>query len=234
MAASYEILVPGNSLEWSGGFLGFANLTLVTTPEGTLLFDTGHYINRGALVAALAARDMVPGDVDKVFLSHVHFDHADNVDLFTRAVIYLGRADWEYVRNPVKDDLFIPWGIHEQLSKNKLELIDHDGDIGGGLTALTLPGHTPGSMGVQFEHATNGTVVIAGDAVKNLNEVINGRQSNAQYQFPVAATLADDEASIAKVVRMADRIIPGHFPELKREGTVFTPAGPQSLEIQFK
>jgi hypothetical protein len=33
---------------------------------------------------------------------------------------------------------------------------------------------------------------------------------------------------------MADRIIPGHFPELKREGTVFTPAGPQSLEIQFK
>jgi hypothetical protein len=33
---------------------------------------------------------------------------------------------------------------------------------------------------------------------------------------------------------MADRIIPGHFPELKREGTGFTPAGPQSLEIQFK
>ena len=59
MAATYEILVPGNSLEWSGGFLGFANLTLVTTSEGTLLFDTGHYINRGALVVALAARDMV-------------------------------------------------------------------------------------------------------------------------------------------------------------------------------
>jgi hypothetical protein len=48
MTATYEILVPGNSLEWSGGFLGFANLTLVTTSEGTLLFDTGHYINRGA------------------------------------------------------------------------------------------------------------------------------------------------------------------------------------------
>ena len=46
--------------------------------------------------------------------------------------------------------------------------------------------------------------------------------------------MADDQASIAKVVHMADRIIPGHFPELKREGTVFTPAGPQSLEIQFK
>jgi glyoxylase-like metal-dependent hydrolase (beta-lactamase superfamily II) len=234
MAATYEILVRGNSLEWSGGFLGFANLTLVTTSEGTLLFDTGHYINRGALVAALAARDMVPGDVDKAFLSHVHFDHVDNVDLFPHAVIYLGKADWEYVRNPAKDDLFIPWGIREQLSKSNLELLDRDGDIGGGLTALKLPGHTPGSMGVRFEHAANGTVVIAGDAIKNLNEVINGRQSNAQYQFPVAASRAEDEASIAKVAGMADRIIPGHFPELKREGTVFTPVGPQSLEIQFK
>jgi glyoxylase-like metal-dependent hydrolase (beta-lactamase superfamily II) len=177
---------------------------------------------------------MVPGDVDKVFLSHVHFDHVDNVDLFPHAVIYLGKADWEYVRNPAKDDLFIPWGIREQLSKSNLELLDRDGDIGGGLTALKLPGHTPGSMGVRFEHAANGTVVIAGDAIKNLNEVINGRQSNAQHQFPVAASRAEDEASIAKVAGMADRIIPGHFPELKREGAVFTPVGPQSLEIQFK
>ena len=234
MTATYEILVRGNSLEWSGGFLGFANLTLVTTSEGTLLFDTGHYINRGALVSALAARDMVPGDVDKVFLSHIHFDHADNVDLFTHAIVYLGTADWEYVRNPAKDDLFIPWGIHEQLSKNKLELLDDDSDIGGGLTALKLRGHTPGSMGVRFEHATNGTVVVAGDATKNLNEVINGRQSNVEHEFPVATSMADDEASIARVVRMADRIIPGHFPELEREGAVFTPVGPQSLEIQFK
>jgi glyoxylase-like metal-dependent hydrolase (beta-lactamase superfamily II) len=89
-------------------------------------------------------------------------------------------------------------------------------------------------MGVRFDDATNGTVVIAGDAIKNLNEVINGRQSNVQYQFPVADSMADDEASIAKVVGMADRIVPGHFPELRREGTAFTPAGPQSLEIQFK
>ncbi|HEY2479139.1 MAG TPA: MBL fold metallo-hydrolase [Solirubrobacterales bacterium] len=235
MTPTYEILIPGNSLEWSGGFLGFANLTLVTTSEGTLLFDTGHYINRGALVAALAARDMVPGDVDKVFLSHIHFDHADNVDLFTDAVIFLGKADWEYVRDPAKDDLFIPWGIRDQLSEHKkLELLDHDDDIGGGLTALQLRGHTPGSMGVWFEHAANGTVVIAGDAIKNLDEVIVGRQSNVQHEFPVAADLADDEASIAKVVSMADRIIPGHFPELKREGTVFAPVGPQALEIQFR
>jgi glyoxylase-like metal-dependent hydrolase (beta-lactamase superfamily II) len=191
-------------------------------------------INRGALVAALAARDMAPQDIDKVFLSHIHFDHADNVDLFTRATVYLGRADWDYVRKPAKDDLFIPWGIHEQLSKNTLELLDDDTDIGGGVTALALRGHTPGSMGLRFEHATLGTVVIAGDAIKNLNEVINGRQADVEHRFPVAAGLAEDEASIAKVVRMADRIVPGHFPELRRQGTVFTPVGPQSLEIQFK
>ena len=85
-----------------------------------------------------------------------------------------------------------------------------------------------------YEHATNGTVVIGGDAIKNLNEVINGRQADVEHQFPVAASLADDEAGIAKVVGTADRIVPGHFSELRREGAVFTPVGPQSLEIQFK
>jgi hypothetical protein len=41
MAPTYEILVAGSSAEWSGGFMGFANLTLVTSAAGTLLFDTG-------------------------------------------------------------------------------------------------------------------------------------------------------------------------------------------------
>ena len=115
------------------------------------------------------------------------------------------------MQNPAKDDLLIPWRIHEQLSKNQLELLDDDSDIGGGMTAVKLPGHTPRSMGVQFEHATHGTVVIAGDAIKNLNEVINGRQSNVEYQFPVAGSLTDDEASIAKVVRMATASSPAIF-----------------------
>jgi hypothetical protein len=62
-------------------------------------------------------------------------------------------------------------------------------------------------------------------AIKSLNEVINRRQANVEYRF---------EASIARVVLVAHRIIPGHFPELKREGTAFTPVGPQGLGIQFK
>jgi len=233
LSASYEILVPGNSLEWQGGFLGFANLTLVTTSQGLLLFDTGHYINRSALVAALRARDLVPSDIDKVFLSHIHFDHANNVDLFTKATIFLGKADWEYVQDPAPDDLFVPWGIHEQLRKNRIELLDHDTEIGGGLKALKLRGHTPGSMGLVFESDRGDTVVIAGDAIKNINEVINGRQAEVEHRFPVAASLADDEASIRRVIEIADRIIPGHFPELEKEHDTFTPVSTQRITLEF-
>jgi N-acyl homoserine lactone hydrolase len=234
LSASYEILVPGNSLAWDGGFLGFANLTLVTTSDGLLLFDTGHYINRRALVAALAAHDLVPSDIDKVFLSHIHFDHADNVDLFTNATIFLGKADWAYVQDPAPGDLFIPWGIHEQLRKNKVELLDHDTELGGGLKALKLRGHTPGSMGLVLESERGETVVIAGDAIKNINELINGRQAEIEHRFPVAASLDDDEASIRRVVEIADRIIPGHFPELHKDGETFTPVSAQRLTLEFR
>lgn len=234
MPTSYEILVPGNSCEWSGGFFGFANLTLVTSPDGTLLFDTGHYINRGALIKALAERDMEPGDVDKVFISHTHFDHADNVDLFVNATVFMGKADWDYADHPAQDDYFVPWLIHEQLKKHKLELLDGDTDIGGGITALALPGHTPGSMGVSFEH-DKGTIVLAGDAIKNVNEVLTGEQANVEHRFPVSDSLAHDKASIAKVVAMADRIVPGHFSELYRvDEHRFGMETAQSLALEFK
>jgi len=233
MAPTYEILVAGSSAEWSGGFMGFANLTLVTTSDGTLLFDTGHYINRGALIAALAQRGMHPADVDKVFISHIHFDHANNVDLFINATVFLGKPDWDYADHPAKDDYFVPWLIHEQLRKHTLELLDGDTDIGGGITALALPGHTPGSMGVSFKNQ-EGTIVIAGDAIKNLDEVLAEVQSTVEHRFPVADSLQHDRESIRKVKAAADRIVPGHFSELRRLGEVFVPVGPQALSLQFK
>lgn len=66
---SYEVLVRGNSLALDVGFLGLANVTLVRCEGGPLLFDTGHYANRTALVEGLARSGLRPDEVPKVFLS---------------------------------------------------------------------------------------------------------------------------------------------------------------------
>ncbi len=80
--AGYEVIVRGSNLVLGTGFLGLANITLIRCEGGPVLFDTGHHVNRPALVEALARRGLEPTDIKKVFLSHLHFDHSINVDLF--------------------------------------------------------------------------------------------------------------------------------------------------------
>jgi glyoxylase-like metal-dependent hydrolase (beta-lactamase superfamily II) len=165
MAPDYEILVHGNSLRLRDGFLGIANITLIRGAEGPLLVDTGGYASRYNLVNALKQRGLEPDDVRVVFLSHLHFDHAHNVDLFRKAKVLVSRAEWEYARAPHPADFFMPWGIHDQLAKHDLELIEGDGALGNDLSFYPVAGHTPGCYALELRSQSRGCVVIAGDAI---------------------------------------------------------------------
>ena len=123
MTINYKIIVHGNNLRLREGFLGLANATLITCNEGPLLFDVGHYCNRSTLIQGLHQEGMQPSDVKIVFLSHLHFDHCNNVDLFPNAKIMVSQREWEYIDNPHAKDLYIPWMIKQQLQKHDLQLI---------------------------------------------------------------------------------------------------------------
>ena len=81
MTVEYEIIVNANNLRQRSGFLALANATLITCDSGPVLFDVGHYYNRATLLEGLANQGMTTDDVKAVFLSHLHFDHCNNVDL---------------------------------------------------------------------------------------------------------------------------------------------------------
>ena len=53
---SHKILVKGSNFKFVEGTIGFANLVLVETPDGPILFDTGHYGNRRHLLAGRSAK----------------------------------------------------------------------------------------------------------------------------------------------------------------------------------
>lgn len=211
MAPDYDILVHGNNLRLKDDFLGIANVTLVQTGEGPLLFDTGGYVSRLGLVKALAARGLTPDDIRLVFLSHLHFDHAHNVDLFRRAKILVSRSEWDYAAAPHEKDLFMPWGIHAQLERHDLELIEGEGQLSNRVGWFPAPGHTPGCYALRLDTDTRGTVVLAGDAIKYAKEAI-ARRCDMAFD-----TVERGTASIRRILEMAERIVPGHFPELIRQ-----------------
>lgn len=214
MALDYAVIVRGNNLGLEGGFIGLANLTLVTGFDGgPLLFDCGHYANRVALQAGLTKHGLKPGDVRAVFLSHLHFDHALNIDLFPTARVYLAQAEYDYAAAPAAGDVFIPWGIRDQLARRELVLLEGERELAAGVRCFPAPGHTPGSMALAPEIAGKGTVVLCGDAIKYAKEVMARKLDYAFAGNGVAA------ATIDRILAMADRIVPGHFPEMtKRKG----------------
>lgn len=229
MAVDYEIVVKGNNLRLGEGFLGFANLTLIRTEAGPMLFDLGHAINRDQLVNGLARRGLKPSDITRVFLSHLHFDHVNNIDLFpTSTKVFVSKAEWDYAAAPHKEDPWIPWLVREQLQKYDLTLLEGAGEFEAGLRYIPAPGHTPGSYALVLDVAGRGRVVIAGDAVKFPKEVLKCKCDHA-FDSPEAGT-----KTIKHLLSIGNRIVPGHFSELIRQDGAFVWDEPCELHLLIR
>lgn len=212
MSISYEVLVEGNSLSFKGGFFGFSSIILVKSKtHGLLLFDTGHHSTRLLLISALNERGLSPQDINHVFLSHLHFDHVNNIDLFTQATIYLSAEEWEYAQSPASTDPFCSPAINLYLQQKKLKLLkDHTGEIFPGLFYRHTPGHTPGSYVLHFMDPQKKRVVLAGDACKTYKELAS-LQVVSEFDPKKRS-----QKSLQWINTNADIVIPGHFPPLFR------------------
>ncbi|MCK5749876.1 MAG: MBL fold metallo-hydrolase, partial [Oricola sp.] len=164
-----------------------------------------------------------------VFLTHLHFDHAHNIDLFPEARFIVSSREWDYAANPHPKDILMPWRIHEQLEQANLDLIDGEGEIEPGLSYFPAPGHTPGCYALTFVEPGGKRVVVAGDAIKYVKEAILARCDMA------FDTIEAGTASIQRILAMADRIVPGHFPELvKQENGAFSWDSEASLDLVIR
>ena len=228
MTVDYDIILKGNNLSMDGGFFGHSNATLILAPDGPIMFDTGHYCNRAALLAGLNRHGMSPADIKTVFLSHLHFDHCNNIDLFPNATVHVSRREWDYAHAPHERDIYIPWLIHDQLQKHDLKFVEGEGQLTAGVRYFPAPGHTPGSYALEIDSDTKGRVVLAGDAIKYLKEVVM-RRSDLIFD-----TADNSPITIGRILEMADRIVPGHYPELVKRDGLFVPEEDAALTLVIR
>ena len=208
-----ERIMPGMGIRSNVGTMGAAGVTLVRD-DVTVLVDTGHYGTRDWLKAEFARRKVTPGDIDVVVLTHLHWDHCLNVEMFPRAKVVLGEAE-------LKDGFLMEPGQPQNeafkaaLRKMKLETAGDGYRISKHATALLTPGHSPGHIAVVLKGDDGKVTVMSGDAVPNYRAYLREFPDISFYDKTMAGE------SVKKVKRLRpDLVIPGHDSPFNEEGYV--------------
>lgn len=172
---------------------------------------------------ALKNLGISPDEIDLVILTHLHWDHCSNCKIFKNATFIVQKSEMQYAiaPNPIQKsqyevgfkDIQPPW--LEVFSQ--IEPIDGDlYDLIKGIHLITLPGHTPGLMGVAVE-TKRGVHVIASDCIP-LNKNWEGDEKLPHIPNGIHIDLESYHNSFKKIENIADVVLASHdFATLKHK-----------------
>ncbi|BES97660.1 unnamed protein product [Nesidiocoris tenuis] len=167
--------------------------TLITGPYN-IIVDTMTPWDGNYILKRLKEFDLTPGDIQFVISTHGHSDHVGNNNLFLSARHIVGRCI--SYRTTYFDEPF---------SRGDEYVIDPES-----LRVISTPGHTLACVTVLVK-TDEGLVAIAGDLFEKLEDVYN------EYVWLGAGSENPDlqRHNRAKIIQLADYIIPGHGPRFK-------------------
>ncbi len=200
---------------------------LIRSQSRCILVDTGFNAKTAAArqremlrcpIEALAALDVQPGDITDVILTHLHYDHAGNLDKLPNARFHIQDAEVEFATgrcmcHGAMRHAYSVDDVVELIRKVYAErVVFHDGDsqLFHGIRLLQIGGHTKGLQSVQVATA-RGTVVLASDASHYYENIERSRP------FPIVFNVADMLQGYVKLNAAAastDHIVPGHDPRV--------------------
>jgi glyoxylase-like metal-dependent hydrolase (beta-lactamase superfamily II) len=176
-----DLLIPGLPAKADHFLFGICSLVLLRDGKRTILFDTGPYRVRPMLVEALAAHGLAPEQIDTVFVSHLHWDHIENIDLFRHAEILVPRLEFEYAAAIRTSDWGTPPYAREMLHGMRIALLDErEQEIFPGIRTIPLPGHSVGLQGLVVK-AEDGDLVLASDALWSARDAVRGHPDVAFF-----------------------------------------------------
>lgn len=199
----YTLLLPGIPVASNRGALGWSTVALIDTGGRRVLFDTGSYGDRSLLIERLKALPIDPQSLDAVFISHLHYDHCQNIDLFENIPLFVSERELRYVLEGEyreHQDPYVPATMILSL-KDRFQTVPDGNELFPDVSVVALPGHTPGQAGLFLSRER---ILIAGDGVKNAWEFANRMPPPAF--FSQAAALNNYDWVRAHAVE----IVPGH------------------------
>lgn len=166
--------------------------------------------------AGLRALGVDPVDVQDVILTHLHYDHAGNLDLFSGARFHVQNAEMAFATGPGMAHLAIRAPFDAAPIRDLIPLIFadrvifHAGDqpLAPGITLRLLPGHTAGLQAVEVS-TQRGPVLLASDAAHLFANLVRA------VPFPILIDVPAYLEGQRRLLQLAgglDHVIPGHDP----------------------
>ncbi len=188
-----KVLIEGYARQIQNGWLASSTVTLVKTSNKNIIIDPG--CNREKLLAALGKENLKVDDIDFVFLTHNHLDHALLAGIFSNARIL----------------------TTEEIYKNDNQIAHGNIIPDSDLKIIQTPGHCNEhcSLVVPTE---KGVYVVAGDVFW----YVDGEKQTADIgkvddAHPAEVDMKKLTESRKKILQIADWIIPGHGKMFKVE-----------------
>ncbi len=208
--AAYLIVHPKGLLMWDAAAVPDAEWTPTGSPvRQRLVLGDGQerFVTLARpLAAQLQAAGRKPSDITHLALSHYHWDHTANANLF-------GGATW-LVRQAERDAMLAekPVGAsrpetYSALRKSRTQIVaadEHDVFGDGTVILKAAPGHTPGHQVLYVDLRETGPVVLSGDLYHYPQERSMARYPT--FEFNLDQTRASRAALDAFMTRTKARL----------------------------
>ncbi len=167
-------------------------------------------------ITALERLGVKREDISDVIVTHMHYDHAGNIDLLARPRIHLQESELQYsvsrfmAFKPLRHAYAVQDVQHVVGRLFDDQVVFHQGDarLAPGIELVLVGGHTMGLQAVRV-HTARGWVVLASDASHYYDNI--GMES----PFPVVHNVGDMLQGYRRLLSLAegpDHLVPGHDP----------------------
>lgn len=200
----------------------------IRSEDRTIIVDTGFGAEAAALRNrriltpvgdALRAAGVEPAEVADVVITHLHFDHAGNLDLFPKARFHLQDREMSFAtgRHMCMACINHSFDVEDVVRMVRAVYADrvtfHNGDaeIAEGVSLHHVGGHTDGLQMVRVTTA-RGPIVLASDAAHYYANMATGNP------FPIIFDLGAMTQGWRRAKELAgaeDRVVPGHDPKVR-------------------
>lgn len=208
---------------------------VVRNAHRTLVVDTGFDAEMGKrrqrevltpVGEGLKAIGVDADGVDDVIITHLHYDHAGNHDLFPRARFHLQDAEMAYatgrcmchglLRIPFEEEDVV--AMVRKVFAGRVTFHDGDGELFPGVTVHRVGGHSKGLQVVRVR-TERGWVVLASDASHFYEHIEKDRAFTIVHNVEA---LLEGYRIVRSLAPSPQHIVPGHDPLVLQR---YPPAG---------